>query len=52
VRLMPGLCFCGDGLKSLEMVSLKRKSSRDLVGSLVVWNGCVERLCSSAPNLS
>ena len=44
--------FCGGGLKSLEMASLKLKSSRDFVDDLVVWNGCVERLCSSAPNLS
>ena len=43
-----GGVFLCVGLKSLEMVSLKRKSSRDLV----VWNGCLERLCSSAPNLS
>ena len=39
-------------LKSLEMMSLNFMSSRDLVDDLVVWNGCVERLCSSAPNLS
>jgi len=47
-----GVVFLCVGLKSLEMVSLKLKSSRDLVDSLVVWNGCVERLCSSVPNLS
>jgi len=43
-----GVVFLCVGLKSLEMASLKRMSSRDLC----VWNGCVERLCSSAPNLS
>ena len=39
-------------LKSLEMATLKIMSSTDLVVGLLVWNGCVERLCSSAPNIS
>ena len=32
MRVAPGCVFCGGGLKSLEMASLKLMSSRDFAG--------------------